>query len=123
MIQSRRSRNWNTRTYLQAMAVDSLILVVCFSSAKETYEGKRVIAKHAELLGLLNAFAKSIFNEWAKTVGQAANANLKQHLIVRNPKTQLISTNFDPQVRGARDTNECVPFASRSSSAAHRCAA
>ncbi len=69
-----------------------------FCSAKDTDDGKRVLAKHEELLQLLNAFAKSIFDDWSKNVGQAANFNLKQHLITRNDETHLITTNFDPQV-------------------------
>jgi hypothetical protein len=66
--------------------------------AKESYEGKRALAKHTELIQLLDAFARSIFDEWSKNVGQAANFNLKQHLLIRNPQTHLITTNFDPQV-------------------------
>jgi dynein heavy chain len=46
----------------------------------------------------LNAFAKSIFDDWSKDVGQAANFNLKQHLLTRNSESHLITTNFDPQV-------------------------
>jgi dynein heavy chain len=69
-----------------------------FYRAKESDDGRRVIAKHEELLQLLNAFAKSIFDDWSKDVGQAANFNLKQHLLTRNPETHLITTNFDPQV-------------------------
>lgn len=69
-----------------------------FRRAKDSDDGKRVLAKHQELLQLLNEFAKTIFEEWSKNVGQASNFNLKQHLITRNPQTHLIKTNFDPQV-------------------------
>lgn len=69
-----------------------------FCSAKETDDGKRVLLKFAELRQLLDDFAKSIFEDWSKNVGQAANFNLKQNLLTRNPDTQTISTNFDPQV-------------------------
>lgn len=69
-----------------------------FLSAKETDDGKRVLAKYEELIQLLNNFAKSIFDDWSKNVGQAANFNLKQNLLMRNPETHTISTNFDPQV-------------------------
>ena len=62
-----------------------------------------MLAKHKELLQLLNAFAKTIFDEWSKNVSDAAKFNLKQHLIVRNAETHLIKTNFDPQVRSTRD--------------------
>ena len=65
---------------------------------KDTDDGKRLIAKHEELLQLLDAFAKSIFDDWSKTVGQASDFNLKQNLLTRNPETQIITTNFDPQV-------------------------
>lgn len=68
------------------------------SSAKDSDDGKRVLAKHQELLQLLDAFAKSIFDDWSKDVGKAANFNLKQHLLTRNEETHLITTNFDPQV-------------------------
>jgi dynein heavy chain len=69
-----------------------------FYRAKDTDDGKRVLAKHEELIQLLNAFAKSIFDDWSKDVGQAANFNLKQNLLTRNPESHLITTNFDPQV-------------------------
>lgn len=74
------------------------MLIFFFFRAKETDDGKRLLAKYEELTQLLNNFAKSIFDEWSKNVGQASNFNLKQHLITRNPETHLITTNFDPQV-------------------------
>lgn len=76
-----------------------------FFRAKDSDDGKRVIAKHQELIQLLDAFAKSIFAEWSKNVGQAANFNLKQHLLTRNEETQLIGTNFDPQVNTFHSRN------------------
>lgn len=81
--------------------------VFCFR-AKDSDDGKRVIAKHQELIQLLDAFAKSIFAEWSKNVGQAANFNLKQHLLTRNEETQLISTNFDPQVKDLPHARRCI---------------
>ncbi|CAF3393401.1 unnamed protein product [Rotaria sp. Silwood1] len=69
-------------------------------AAKDTDDGKRVLAKYEELLQLLDSFAKSIFSDWSKNVGQAANFNLKQNLLTRNPETQIITTNFDPQLIG-----------------------
>jgi len=79
-----------------------------FCRAKETDDGKRVLAKHEELLQLLNNFAKSIFSDWSKDVGQASNFNLKQHLITRNPETHLITTNFDAQVMKIRCPKENI---------------
>ena len=67
-----------------------------------------MLAKHQELLQLLDAFANSIFADWSKNVGQAANFNLKQHLLTRNEETQLISTNFDPQVSFSPSFNESM---------------
>ncbi|CAF2140297.1 unnamed protein product [Rotaria magnacalcarata] len=69
-------------------------------AAKETDDGKRVLAKHEELIQLLDKFAKSIFDDWSKNVGQAANFNLKQNLLTRNTDSQIITTNFDPQLIG-----------------------
>ncbi|CAF0885207.1 unnamed protein product, partial [Didymodactylos carnosus] len=69
-------------------------------SAKDTDDGKRLLAKHEELLRLLNDFAKLIFSEWSSNVGKAAHFNLKQHLLTRNLETKLVFTNFDPQLIG-----------------------
>lgn len=58
----------------------------------------RVNKKYKELLDLLNVFGLEIYKDWCNHVGKLSNNNLEKNLIVRDPKTKSIRTNFDPQV-------------------------
>lgn len=59
---------------------------------------ERVNKKYKELLDLLSAFSNEIYSSWCSHVGKLSNNNLEKNLIVRDPKTRNIKTNFDPQV-------------------------
>jgi dynein heavy chain len=59
---------------------------------------ERVNKKYKELLDLLNGFSNEIYKTWCSHVGKLSNNNLEKNLIVRDPKTKSIKTNFDPQV-------------------------
>ena len=58
----------------------------------------RVNKKFKELLDFLNGFSNEIYKTWCSHVGKLSNNNLEKNLIVRDPKTKSIRTNFDPQV-------------------------
>jgi hypothetical protein len=58
----------------------------------------RVDKKFKELLDLLNAFGVGIYKNWCVHVGKLSNNNLEKNLIVRDPVSKSIKTNFDPQV-------------------------
>jgi dynein heavy chain len=65
---------------------------------KESFEMLRVRKKYDELLHLLDEFVISPFNEWCNHVGSLSNNNLEKNLLLRDPKTKTIKTNFDPQL-------------------------
>ena len=58
----------------------------------------RVNKKYQELLELLDAFGVNIYKEWCNHVGTLSNNNLEKNLIVRDPNTKSIKTNFEAQV-------------------------
>ena len=43
-------------------------------------------------------YSRSLYETWTETVGESSQYNLSLPLISRDPATQLISVNFNPQV-------------------------
>ncbi|CAF2910762.1 unnamed protein product [Rotaria sp. Silwood2] len=64
----------------------------------QTSDAKRVEGKYNELNELVDRFIEELYKEWATNVSEASKFNLNQHLITRNPKSQLIQLNFHPQL-------------------------
>lgn len=65
---------------------------------KDSNEMLRVRKKFEELIKLLQEFVVIPFDQWCKHVGKLSNDNLEKNLLLRDPKTRTIKTNFDPQV-------------------------
>jgi dynein heavy chain len=65
---------------------------------KQSDDMNRVHKKHEELMALLDAFTVGPYKTWCDHVGTLSNNNLEKNLLVRDPKTRVIQTNFDPQV-------------------------
>ncbi|XP_054457284.1 dynein heavy chain 9, axonemal isoform X2 [Anoplopoma fimbria] len=64
----------------------------------ESVEGARVTQKYEEMLQLLDRYSTSLYEAWTETVSQSSQYNLSLPLISRDPDTQLISVNFNPQL-------------------------
>lgn len=58
----------------------------------------RVNKKFKELLELLEEFSREIYSDWTTHVGKLSDNNLEKNLIIRDPNTRAIVTNFDSQV-------------------------
>ncbi|NXT77896.1 DYH9 protein, partial [Zapornia atra] len=67
---------------------------VCLDSA----EGRRVMEKYEELIQLLDRYQEKLYEDWSQTVSEKSQYNLTQPLIRRDPGTNLITVNFDPQL-------------------------
>ena len=59
----------------------------------------RVNKKFKELLELLQEFSSKIYSDWCNHVGKLSDNNLEKNLIIRDPNTREIATNFDSQVK------------------------
>uniref|UniRef100_H2ZKA8 AAA+ ATPase domain-containing protein n=1 Tax=Ciona savignyi TaxID=51511 RepID=H2ZKA8_CIOSA len=57
-----------------------------------------VFAKQEQMVKLIKEYENKIFEQWTSGVEEACKFNLGQPLLKRNPDTQLISVNFDPQL-------------------------
>ncbi|KAK2885147.1 hypothetical protein Q8A73_021621 [Channa argus] len=66
----------------------------CLDSAK----GARVIQKYEDMMQLLDRYCTGLYETWTETVGESSQYNLSLPLISRDPATQLISVNFNPQL-------------------------
>ncbi|KAK3590847.1 hypothetical protein CHS0354_024585 [Potamilus streckersoni] len=64
----------------------------------ETPEAKLVFTKYEEMLVLLSKWDEQIFKDWVSHVDEACSFNLNQPLLTRNPESNLLSVNFDPQL-------------------------
>uniref|UniRef100_A0AAQ5YU21 Dynein axonemal heavy chain 17 n=1 Tax=Amphiprion ocellaris TaxID=80972 RepID=A0AAQ5YU21_AMPOC len=64
----------------------------------ESAEGTRVIQKYEEMMQLLDRYSTGLYETWTETVGESSQYNLSLPLITRDPATQLISVNFNPQL-------------------------
>ncbi|KAK2835022.1 hypothetical protein Q5P01_015506 [Channa striata] len=66
----------------------------CLDCAK----GAMVIQKYEEMMHLLDRYSAALYETWTETVGESSQYNLSLPLISRDPATQLISVNFNPQL-------------------------
>ncbi|XP_028422796.1 dynein axonemal heavy chain 9 isoform X2 [Perca flavescens] len=64
----------------------------------ESAEGARVIHKYEEMMTLLDRYSSSLYETWTESVGESSQYNLSLPIICRDPATQLISVNFNPQL-------------------------
>uniref|UniRef100_A0A8C9XQ20 Dynein axonemal heavy chain 17 n=1 Tax=Sander lucioperca TaxID=283035 RepID=A0A8C9XQ20_SANLU len=83
----------------------------------ESAEGARVIHKYEEMMTLLDRlsrrtpiipcallllidakYSSSLYETWTESVGESSQYNLNLPIICRDPATQLISVNFNPQL-------------------------
>ncbi|XP_068610643.1 dynein axonemal heavy chain 9 [Brachionichthys hirsutus] len=64
----------------------------------ESEDGARVIQKYEEMMQLLDRYSTNLYEMWTETVGERSQSNLGLPLISRDPETQLISVNFNPQL-------------------------
>ncbi|XP_076002796.1 dynein axonemal heavy chain 9 [Genypterus blacodes] len=64
----------------------------------ESAEGERVVKKYEEMMQLLDRYSTSLYESWTETVGQLSLCNLQLPLINRDPETNMISVNFNPQL-------------------------
>ncbi|NXD86338.1 DYH9 protein, partial [Halcyon senegalensis] len=67
---------------------------LCLDSA----EGRRVMEKYEEMIWLLDKYQEKLYVDWCQTVSDRSEYNLTQPLLKRDPKTKLITVNFDPQL-------------------------
>ena len=65
---------------------------------KNSIEMSRVRKKHDELLHIIDQYVLEPFENWCKIVAKVCKHNLEKNLILRNPKTRVITTNFDPKL-------------------------
>lgn len=64
----------------------------------ESEQMERVCKKYEEMVELLDAFSKDVYQHWCDHVGKLSDDNLEKNLIMRIETTNTIKTNFDPQV-------------------------
>ncbi|KAA8584116.1 hypothetical protein FQN60_015324, partial [Etheostoma spectabile] len=64
----------------------------------ESADGARVIHKYEEMMTLLDRYSSSLYETWTESVGESSQYNLSLPVISRDPATQLISVNFNPQL-------------------------
>ncbi len=66
---------------------------------KNSEEMHRVHKKHEELIAVLDNLTVEPYKTWCTHVGTLSNNNLEKNLLIRDQKTRIIQTNFDPQVK------------------------
>ncbi|KAL3857821.1 hypothetical protein ACJMK2_012454, partial [Sinanodonta woodiana] len=59
---------------------------------------KLVFTKYEEMLNLISRWDEEAYSEWNEGVETACSFNLHQPLLSRDPETQLLSVNFNPQL-------------------------
>ncbi|XP_053720928.1 dynein heavy chain 9, axonemal [Synchiropus splendidus] len=64
----------------------------------ESEEGCRVTKKYDEMMELLKKYSDNLYEKWTSSVGEVSLKNLNLPLISRDPSSQLISVNFNPQL-------------------------
>jgi len=64
----------------------------------ETVESKFIFQKCTEMIEIIDNFEVKIYKQWTKDVQAKSDANLNLALLQRDPNTQLIRINFDPQL-------------------------
>ncbi|XP_053153093.1 dynein axonemal heavy chain 9 isoform X3 [Hemicordylus capensis] len=64
----------------------------------DSTEGKRMMQKYEDLMQLLEEYQEKLYKEWFQTVSEKSQYNLTRPLIRRDPESNLIAVNFDPQL-------------------------
>ncbi|NXH32764.1 DYH9 protein, partial [Myiagra hebetior] len=64
----------------------------------DSARGRRVVQKCEEMIRLLDSYQEKLFSDWSQSVSEQSQYNLTQPLLQRDPQTQLITVNFDPQL-------------------------
>lgn len=57
-----------------------------------------VSRKYEEMMGLLQRYSKSVYEEWARGPGQDCQFSPEQPLLQRDPESRLLSVNFSRKV-------------------------
>lgn len=60
-------------------------------------EAKLVFNKYEEMMVLLQKYSENTYSKWTDHVDEESRFNLQQPIIVRDPKTQLLSVNFNKE--------------------------
>ncbi|NXE96762.1 DYH17 protein, partial [Menura novaehollandiae] len=61
-------------------------------------EAELVSRKYEEMMGLLQAYSKKVYGEWASGAGQDCHFSLEQPLLQRDPDSALLSVNFSREL-------------------------
>ncbi|XP_069511343.1 dynein axonemal heavy chain 17 [Ambystoma mexicanum] len=61
-------------------------------------EAKLVYNKYEEMMALLQKYRETTYSKWQDRVDEESRFNLQQPIIVRDPKTNLISVNFNKEL-------------------------
>ncbi|NXU85060.1 DYH17 protein, partial [Xiphorhynchus elegans] len=61
-------------------------------------EAELVYGKYEEMMGLLQAYSKRVYREWASGPGQECHFSLEQPLLRRDPDSALLSVNFSKEL-------------------------
>ncbi|XP_078510049.1 dynein axonemal heavy chain 17 isoform X2 [Lissotriton helveticus] len=61
-------------------------------------EAKLVFNKYEEMMVLLQKYSENTYSKWTDHVDEESRFNLQQPIIVRDPKTQLLSVNFNKEL-------------------------
>uniref|UniRef100_A0A3B3RIQ7 Dynein axonemal heavy chain 17 n=1 Tax=Paramormyrops kingsleyae TaxID=1676925 RepID=A0A3B3RIQ7_9TELE len=71
---------------------------ISYRKCIESAEGNITVQKYEEMVRLLNGYSCTLYDVWAEAVGEKSQYNLTQPIISRDPKTRLITVNFNPQL-------------------------
>ncbi|KAM4674546.1 dynein axonemal heavy chain 17-like [Amazona ochrocephala] len=61
-------------------------------------EAKLLSKKYEEMMGLLQGFREEVYMEWVQGAGKDCHFSLEQPLILRDPKSSLLSVNFSKEL-------------------------
>ncbi|XP_076855598.1 dynein axonemal heavy chain 17-like [Brachyhypopomus gauderio] len=64
----------------------------------DTDEAKLVFQKYDQMMDLLQNYCIKVYSQWAEKVDVKCDFNLNQPLLLRNPKTHILSVNFNNQL-------------------------
>ncbi|NXL49102.1 DYH17 protein, partial [Podilymbus podiceps] len=78
------------RPHRDLFAIDHPVMV--------SAEAKLVSEKYEEMMGLLQGYREKVYKEWVQGAGQDCHFSLEQPLILRDPSSSLLSTNFSKEL-------------------------
>ncbi|KAL0984038.1 hypothetical protein UPYG_G00136240 [Umbra pygmaea] len=64
----------------------------------ECTEGQRTLQKYEELMRILDSYSAQLFEAWTVTVGKDSQYNLNLPIVSRDPASDHLSVNFNPQL-------------------------